>query len=136
MKFVPDASIALAWLFEDESHSGADRLLDSLPASTLVVPALWFLELCNVIAGAERRGRLTARQATRILGFVRQWPVETDSAPAERTFDTVVAIAREHALTAYDAAYLELALRRTLPLATLDQPLRRAAAAAGVSVLP
>lgn len=136
MKFVADASIALAWLFADEAHPEADVLLESLPGSILVVPALWFLEIGNVLAGAERRGRLSPDQVTRILGFVRQWPVETDPVPAERTFDAALALAREHALTAYDAAYLELALRRGLPLVTLDGDLRRAAAVARVSVLP
>ena len=135
--FVLDCSVAVAWLLEDERIPEADELLDRLDdGAQAVVPGLWRLELGNVLAGAERRNRITGTGIARCLGILARLPIETDPHTEERALRETLDLARREYLTTYDAAYLELAMRRGLPLATLDRPLARAARRAGVDVLP
>ena len=131
--FVVDASVALAWCFDDEATGATDALLGRAAAEGVVVPALWFLEVANALLTAERRGRLTPAQTLEVLTRLAALPAERDSVAVSPT--AVLALARAQRLTAYDAAYLELAIRRELPLATLDEELRRAGQAAGVPLL-
>ena len=131
--FVVDASVALAWCFDDEATAATDALLGRAAVEGVVVPALWFLEVANALLTAERRGRLTPEQTLEVLTRLAALPAERDSAAVSPT--AVLALARAQRLTAYDAAYLELAIRRGLPLATLDEELRRAGKAAGVPLL-
>ena len=132
--FVLDGSVALSWCFEDEASEYADCVLRSLTVCTAIVPSLWPLEVANVLLIGERRGRCTQADTAHWTGVLKRLPISYDDATAHHAFDEVVTLGRAHAITAYDAAYLELALRMGLPLATLDAKLRPAAAAAGVPI--
>lgn len=131
--FVIDASVAMAWCFEDEASAAADAVLQRLGRDEAVVPSLWHLEVTNVLLVAERRGRVTEAQASRFLGLLGRLPIRSDEAPADVT--SILAAGRRHGLSAYDAAYLVLAERLAAPLATLDEGLATAARAAGVELL-
>lgn len=132
--FVIDASVAMAWVFEDEATADTDVLLEQLRTASALVPSLWPFEVTNVLAVAERRGRISEAQAVQISRLLAALPIAVDQAPV--VLDELTATARHHDLSSYDAAYLMLALHRGLPLATLDRRLREAAASAGVSLLP
>ena len=134
MPFVVDASVALAWCFEDEATSQTEAILDCLSDDTAIVPALWELEVSNVLLLGERRSRLTESQSARFVALIGQLPIRVDSASVD--MGAVLATGRRHALTAYDAAYLVLAEREGAPLATLDAKLRNAAQAVGVTLIP
>lgn len=133
--FVLDASIALAWCFDDEASEDADLLAERLRDHGAFVPNLWHLELSNVLLQAERRGRITAADIAVRLRLLGQLPIETDAETHLRATRDTLALARAERLTAHDAAYLELAMRRGLPLASRDQDLRAAAKRLGVGVL-
>ena len=133
--FVLDASIALAWCFHDESTPNTEALLDRLEDDTAVVPALWPLELGNILAAAERQGRLTPPRVTEFLALINGLDIEIDGETATRALRETLGLARAEGLTTYDAAYLELAIRLGLPLATRDNQLGRTAARLGVTVL-
>ena len=134
MKFVLDASVTLAWCFEDTASPVADHALVALESgSEAGVPALWRLELANVLVIAERRKRLTEADTARFLTLIDGLPIQV--VPEHGTTRSMVALARAHGLTAYDAAYLELALRSGLPLATLDTRLGSAARVAGIKLV-
>jgi predicted nucleic acid-binding protein len=131
--FVLDGSVALAWYFVDEQEAYADGVAASLPSSAAVVPAVWPLEVANAVLMGERRQRGTTTKASVWLRFLRSLPITVDDETHLRAWGDTLDLARTHGLTAYDAAYLELALRRGLPLATLDKKLRAAAKAAGAA---
>jgi predicted nucleic acid-binding protein len=136
MDFVLDASVTLAWLLPDETSKMADELIGRLDKATAFVPAVWPLEIGNVLIIATRRGRMAQQEAHRLLDTLQILPVEVDQAPPGRMIERVIDMANEHGLTAYDAAYLELAERHDLPLATLDKRLAAAAKAQHVRLLP
>ena len=136
MPFVVDSSVALAWVLPDEHGSPADVLADSLEATPACAPSLWPLEVGNALVMAQRRKRLTERELDRILKVLESLAVELDATPVDEAFPAIVVIARKLGLTTYDAAYLELAQRRGLPLATLDTRLAECARKLGVVVLP
>ena len=123
---VIDASVALAWCFPDESSDYADAVLVELEGKTILVPAVWSLEVGNAMVIGERRKRISTEDIERFVQLVRSLPIQQDVTPTTELFDGVLSVAREHNLTAYDAAYLELAIRRKVPLATLDKKLREA----------
>jgi predicted nucleic acid-binding protein len=133
--FVIDASVTLAWCFEDESSAEADRVLARLEQEEALAPAHWPLEVANALRTAERRGRMDAAELPRLRTLLAALPVEV--APVELTTATggVLEAARTYDLTAYGAAYLDLAVIRGLPLATVDARLRAACARAGVDVV-
>jgi predicted nucleic acid-binding protein len=130
--FVLDCSITLAWFFEDEADAYAEAVEDSLTKASAVVPALWSLEVANGLVVGERRRRTTEAKVTQFLALLRSLPIVVDDETAARAWQDTLPLARAHELSAYDAAYLELAMRRGLPLATLDEKLADAAEAAGV----
>lgn len=132
--YVLDASIALAWCFADDATPATDALLDRL-ADEAVAPALWRIEVANALAMAERRGRLSVAGLTRSVGLLQRLAVAIDLEGSERAFRELLDLARSEPLTVYDAAYLELALRLGLPLASKDARLRTAAAGLGLTVL-
>ena len=134
MPFVVDASVTLAWCFEDEASPQTEAILDLLSDDTAVVPALWELEVANVLLLGERRHRLTESQTARFVALLGQLPILVDSASVD--MEAVLAVGRQHALTAYDAAYLVLAEREGVSLATLDTKLRNTARAVGVQLIP
>jgi predicted nucleic acid-binding protein len=134
--FVADASVALAWCFEDETNSLADALLDRLRrGDRIVVPAHWPTEISNGLLVAQRRKRIRTGQAATLLSELARLPIEMDSALNLLQAETVLALGERHGLSVYDAAYLELAHRRQLPLGTLDVDLLKAAKAEGVILL-
>ena len=131
-QFVVDCSLALAWCFPDEKADYPQAVLDSLAETAAIVPALWHLEIGNALLMGERRKRCTAADILKWLSFLSTLPITVDDETISRAWNDVMDLAREHNLSVYDASYLELALRRSLPLATLDIPLKKAALAAGV----
>jgi predicted nucleic acid-binding protein len=128
-----DGSIALAWYFKDEADPYADAVAASLTTARAAVPLIWRLEVANALLMGERRQRSTEAQAGKWLAYLRSLPIAVDDETNDRAWSEVLGLARVHRLSAYDAAYLELALRRRLPLATLDNQLKAAAAKVGVS---
>ena len=126
---VVNASVVVAWLFDDEDEPRADRTLEQLVDDGALVPQLWHLETRNSLLTAERRGRLSAGEVKERLDALKDLPISTDEEPdLQSAFD----LARAHGLSLYDALYLELAKREGAELATLDGPLGRAAVAEGV----
>jgi predicted nucleic acid-binding protein len=130
-----DCSITMAWCFADEATEETARVQDRLIAEAAAVPAHWFLEVVNVLAMAERRKRISESDATGFLRLLAALDIQTDHETSKRAFDHLPPLCRSHGLTSYDAAYLELALRQRLPIASLDDDLRRAAARLGIEVL-
>jgi predicted nucleic acid-binding protein len=133
--FVLDASMTLAWCFEDESTSGTDSVMELLREGRAVAPSIWPLEVANGLRSAERRGRIDERELPGVIGLLRGLPVDIQSGSLAETLGSVMVMARSLGLSTYDAAYLDLAARRGLPLATADDQLVRAARAAGVALI-
>jgi predicted nucleic acid-binding protein len=133
--FVLDASVAVAWCFDDESTPAAWALLDRLRSAPAHVPALWELEVGNILLGAERHRRITQARAVEFLGILGELDIRVDPDMPGRAFRDVLPLAREQRLTICDAAYLELAMRLGLPLATKDKALIRAAKALRTATL-
>lgn len=130
--FVLDCSVAIAWCFHDESNPYADAIAARFPDVQAVVPAIWPLEVANALLMGERRKRSTEKDTVHWLGSLGALPITVDDETTTRFWDDVLNLARAQNLSAYDAAYLELALRRGIPLATLDTKLKDAAVAVGV----
>jgi len=135
MSFVIDNSVALAWCFEDQQTEPIMELLDRVVAEGAVAPQLWPLEALNGLLTAERRGRIDADVRRRMTASLRDLPIEIDVETTNHVWTTTARLAEIYQLTAYDSAYLELALRRGLPLASGDQALIIAARASHVSLL-
>lgn len=134
-RLVIDASVTVAWCFEAEKTPYTEEILERIyQGAEAVVPSLWSFEIVNALLQAERRKRITAAQATVFLKQLEGFNLVIDSTPLPRVFEWIFLEARQQNLTAYDAAYLELALRRGLPLATLDANLKRAAKDLGVPI--
>lgn len=135
MSFVLDNSVALAWCFEDEQTPAIMALLDRVTETGATAPMLWPLEALNGLLAAERRRRLDAPRRAQLAALLHALPITIDTETAERAWATTAELAERFGLSVYDATYLELALRRALPLATQDRALRAAAVASGVDVL-
>ncbi len=133
--FVVDCSIAMAWLFHDEATPKTTALLHRLATQTALVPGWWFIEITNVLALAERKGRITPAQSDAFIADLSQLGIERDDEAPARAFTHLLGLCRRHRLTSYDAIYLDLAVRRTLPLATLDDDLCKTAKQLGVGLL-
>ena len=131
--WVIDASVTMPWFFPDEATPFTEGLLDALGSQPLWAPALWVLECTNVLQSAQRRRRIDAGRRTRIAGELAELPVRIDMEPPD--FINLDRLAATHGLSAYDAAYLELALRRALILVSLDNRLIAAAKTLGTAVL-
>ena len=136
MPFVLDSSVALGWVLPDENNPTLDGLCDRLTDDIALVPPVWPLEIGNVLLIAVKRGRLTAKDVSRLVTELRALPLEIDAASTERAMAETLALAKKYDLTTYDASYLELAQRRNLPLATLDTKLRQSCLSAKIMVLP
>jgi predicted nucleic acid-binding protein len=133
---VIDASIALSWCFEDEASPETDGLFERVRDEGAIVPGLWHLELGNILLQAEKRGRITSKDVGVRLDLIAELPIVTDQETTARAWREILTMARADRLTTYDATYLELAVRRGLPLLTKDGELVRAAKRMGVQVLP
>ncbi|MEW6201291.1 MAG: type II toxin-antitoxin system VapC family toxin [bacterium] len=134
MSFVLDCSVAIAWCFNDESNSYTDAALEKTGAEGAFVPSIWPLEIQNVLLVAERRSRLGQAQSARFLEILGALPVFVDREHTEWLSRSLMDTARKLKLSAYDATYIELAMRQRVPLATLDKRLRKAAQKAGVQL--
>jgi predicted nucleic acid-binding protein len=130
--FVLDASVTLAWYFEDEADPYADAVARRFRSMQAIVPSIWPLEVANAMLMGERRKRNAVATQAQWIGCLTALPIAVDDQSPVRVFRDVLALARTQNLSAYDASYLELALRSGLPLATLDDRLRQAATAVGV----
>ncbi len=135
MSLVIDASIALTWCFSDERTPAGTAVLDRVIEQTALAPSIWPLEILNALAAAQRRNRCSLTDRLRLAGFLRQLPIVIDDDTLYHVWTTTAEFADRFRLTIYDAAYLELAHRHSLPLATLDSDLRHAAKTVGLSLL-
>ena len=135
MSLVLDSSATLAWIYGDETTERIRRLFDSVADDGAVVPALWRLEVANSLTVAVRRGRIDADFRRAALVDLALLDITTDDQTGVQAWGETLNMADRFQLTVYDAAYLELAERRTLPLATLDAELRAAAKALGVRLV-
>jgi predicted nucleic acid-binding protein len=125
----------MTWLFTDETTPQAEQLLDRAGIERILVPGLWFLEVTNVLATAERKGRIQAADAEQFVAELGRFDIEVDRDSFDRAFTHLPPLCRAHKLTSYDAVYLELAVRSGCPLATLDESLRHAAELLSVPLL-
>lgn len=140
MRFVLDNSVTMRWLFGDGTaadlaYAGAVLTSMEQAGSEALVPAIWGLEAANVIARAESKGLLTEARSTEFVGLLQKMAIAADGATSGQALGATLQLARRHGLSAYDASYLELALRHGFPLATLDLDLRKAMSAAGVPLM-
>jgi len=134
--FIVDASVGFAWVYQGQATLETDRLLNEVAAgATVVVPALWYLEMSNVLLIAQRRRRLTAIQRKAALEKLAAMQFMVDEEGTRHAFGKTSDLAEKHGLTIYDATYLELALRRSLPLASRDEALTNAAKQCGLKTL-
>lgn len=129
---VIDSSISIAWCFPDEQDDYSQAVLAALASTQAFVPYLWHLEVANTLLVGERRKRSTQANTVTWLGYLSSLPISADLETNNHAFGNTLNLARAYNLSAYDASYLELALRLCLPLATLDDKLKVAAAAVGV----
>ena len=132
MAFVLDASVTACWAFQDETHDDASLAFDRMRAEEAIVPFLWWFEVRNILIVNERRKRITESVTAAFLLNLSQLRIQIDRSPEE---DIVLRLARAHRLSVYDAAYLELAQREAIPLATLDADLGLAARNEGVPLI-
>lgn len=131
-EFVLGCSATLPWVFGSEATPDTDALVDALANGAKAwVPALWHLEVANVLLGAKRKGRIDEAGIEKFLATLRLYDIEVDGETIPVAWTRTLALAERFELTVYDAVYLELALRKGLPLASLDEPLRKAMKRAG-----
>jgi predicted nucleic acid-binding protein len=132
MPFVVDASVTMAWSFDDENHPVAASALSRIRDDEAFAPSLWWFEVRNALAMGERRGRTSEQKTAEVLLHLAELSVSIDEQPDEKA---IFRLARKRRLTFYDASYLELAQRRNFALATLDSAISRAAKAEGVEMI-
>jgi len=135
MNFVLDCSITMSWCFEDESDKNTDAILDKLTESEAFVPSIWPLEIINVLLIGEKQKRLTKASSLRFIELIHSLPITIDDYISNHTMYELYALSHEYSLTSYDTAYLELAIRKGLPLTTKDKALKKAAKKCGVILI-
>ena len=136
MAIVVDASVTLAWCFLDEATEATWSVLDEVRDGGGITPAIWPLEVSNAMLRGQGRGRLSAAAAAQFVELIEMLPIQVEPLTIHRALGPIRSLAQTHSLSAYDASYLELAMREGMSLATGDERLRQAAAAVGVSLLP
>jgi len=134
-QFVVDNSVVLAWCFQNEASVYADSVLDHLEHAGAVVPAIWPLEICNVLLAAEQEMHLTPTDSSRFISLISDLPISVEQESPPRMQGEIFALARDRQLSSYEASYLDLAMRLGLPLATVEERLRAAAAHCRVPIL-
>ncbi len=135
MSLVLDASVAIAWVTEEQRTPAIQAVFDRLQREVACVPSLWWLEIANVLQMGVRRKRYSPSDRDAHLRDLAKYTIRTDPHTKTHAWTGTLTLADRHVLTLYDAAYLELALRRNFPLATLDRELRQAATVEGVPLL-
>jgi len=133
--FVVDNSVVMSWCFKDQANPYADSVLERLTEAVAYVPSVWPLEVVNVLVAAERKKYISEAGSVHFISLLSQLPIHVEYESGEKTMKDLLGLARAHVLSSYDASYLDLAMRKGLPLATLDEKLRRAAASANVFIL-
>lgn len=133
--FVVDNSVVMTWCFSDETNKYSDAILDSLNTSTAFVPSIWPLEVGNVLLVAEHRKRLSEADSTRFIALLFELPIVIEQEQPERMMKDILALARKYKISTYDASYIDLAMRKGLPIASLDKDLRKAARRSRVAML-
>jgi predicted nucleic acid-binding protein len=136
MPFVLDSSVALAWVLPDERSAPIDQLADQLATDRAIVPAMWPFEILNALLTATRRARISSNDLHGLLGELARLPVEIEQVTMLGQLEAIGSLAARHGLTCYDAAYVELAKRRNMPLATLDKRLRDVCLTERINVIP
>ena len=136
MNFVLDASVTLAWCFADENTPESVALLNQLEIGSAFVPAIWSLEVGNILTMAGRKQRISLADITRFVALLDNINIQIDNETAYKGLHEILSLAHAEKLTTYDAAYLELAMRRGIPLASKDSQLCKVAERLGVKVLP
>lgn len=135
IEFVLDCSVAISWCLVDEDNDYANAVLDIMPNAEAFVPEIWSLEIVNTLLVAERRNRMTVEQTQASINWLQSLLITIDSLTSVQAFGRTLTLAREQKLASYDAAYLELALRLDLPLATNDKQLIEGALRCQVELL-
>jgi predicted nucleic acid-binding protein len=135
MSFVLDCSVALAWVFPDEQNDQVDSLAKRLLTETAVVPSIWPFEIANVLWVAYRQGRIAKAEIFSIREALLRLPLEIEPVKIEHILSAVLDVSIQHQLTVYDSSYLELSSRLSIPLATLDKKLRKAAMSEEIPLL-
>ena len=125
--FVIDNSVVMAWCFEDEANSYADTIQDMLIENKAFVPAIWPLEVTNVLLVAERKKRISKAGSGHFTALLSQLPIEVEPSDTDTIFHETISLARQYMLSSYDASYIELAIRKGLPIATQEKAIIRAA---------
>jgi predicted nucleic acid-binding protein len=133
-QFVVDNSVVMSWCFKDETNNYADTVLDRLTELVAVVPSIWPFEVVNVLLVAERQKRLSESDSIRFLTLLSQLPILVEYERPEMMKE-LLALARSYNLSSYDASYLDLAMRKGVPIATLDNKLIEAAERIDVPIL-
>ena len=135
MTIVLDASVAMAWCFEDETTPYTEAVLRRVREESALAPAVWPLELVNTLLVGERNGRHSAEHSMAFMRLISELPIRIESVELAEAFNPVAALGREHQLSSYDASYVWLATKEGLSLATLNQRVRQACERIGVSLV-
>ncbi|OGT41278.1 MAG: hypothetical protein A3F42_07310 [Gammaproteobacteria bacterium RIFCSPHIGHO2_12_FULL_37_34] len=133
-EFILDCSITMAWCFEDETSEYSEKILDALSENTAWVPALWSIEVANSLIVAERKKRISHIKAIAFKQHIDTFAIKIDDYLLTKPIELLLDLAKETGLTAYDATYLELAIRKNLPIATLDVELKKSSQKMGLSL--
>ena len=133
--FVVDNSVVMSWCFKDETNQYADAVLDKLSETTAIVPSIWPLEVVNVLLVAERRKRLKQADSIRFITLLSKLPIVVEHEWPEKMMTDLLALGRAKDLSSYDASYLDLAMRKDCPIATLDERLMEAAKDISVTIV-
>ncbi len=133
--FVVDNSVVMSWCFKDETNQYADAILDCLSEATAFVPSIWPLEVVNLLLVAERRKRLSEADSVRFITLLSQLPIIVEHERPERMMKDLLALARSNNLSSYDASYLDLSMRKGIPIATLDTRLITASKKTSIPIL-
>ncbi len=134
MIFVLDCSVTMPWILKNDSSGYSVKILKSLEKKQAIVPKLWAYEVCNVIAVAERRKKIKSYEALNFFKILYELPIQFDDEETD-IFYQIHPLTREFQLSSYDAAYLELAIRKKLPIATLDRAIQKASKKLGIKLV-
>ena len=134
-QFVVDNSVVMSWCFKDETNNYADAVLNRLTKVSAIVPLIWPLEVVNVLLSAERQKRLSKSASMRFLTLLSQLPIFMEYERPDKMMKDLLTLARTSNLSSYDASYLDLAMRKGVPIATLDKNLIEAASRVDVPIL-
>lgn len=134
-RFIIDNSVVMSWCFKDQANAYGDSILERLIESAAYVPSVWPLEVVNVLLSAERKKYISQADSVRFICLLSELPIYLENESPDKSMKELLGLARAHDLSSYDASYLDLAMKKGLPLATLDEKLRKAAVHTSVLIL-